>query len=155
MRKLFYILTCVCLLAACGERHRDYSRWERLPDHGWAYDDTVRLEVLNPSLDDNDTLLSGRTLLLGLRHTYAYPFSNLWLEVTYQADSLHYVRDTVNVTLADIYGRWLGKGFGVSYQTEIPLSTSAAIDLSVPVAVRHIMRVDTLMGITDIGVEVR
>ncbi|MDE6555401.1 MAG: gliding motility lipoprotein GldH, partial [Duncaniella sp.] len=117
--------------------------------------DTILLEVLNPALEDNDSSLSDCTLMLGMRETYAYPYSNLWLEVTYHVDDRHIVRDTVNVTLADIYGRWLGKGFGASYQTEIPLSNRAAIDLTIPVGVRHIMRVDTLRGITEVGIEVR
>ncbi|MDE6556722.1 MAG: gliding motility lipoprotein GldH, partial [Duncaniella sp.] len=79
MRRLFPILTAImfvaALVVACGDGRRDYSRWERVADQGWAYGDTILLEVLNPALEDNDSSLSDCTLLLGLRHTYAYPYS--------------------------------------------------------------------------------
>ncbi|MDE6079109.1 MAG: gliding motility lipoprotein GldH [Duncaniella sp.] len=143
------------LLASCGRGRRSYSGWETLPERGWAYGDTVKLNVLNPKLTDNDSTLDGSTLLLGLRHGYDYPYSNIWLEVSFHTDSLHYMRDTVNIRLADIYGRWLGKGFGANYQTEVPLATNTRVDLTREVSVRHIMRVDTLRGLIDIGIEVR
>ena len=56
--------------------------------------------------------------------------------------------------LADIYGRWLGSGFGSSYQREITLKPRADIDLTRPVDVRHIMRLDTLRNIERIGITV-
>lgn len=157
MTKLIHILIAIAALwvavASCEDGKRDYSRWTVLPAHGWAYGDTVTLVPVDTTLHDNDSLVR-RTLRLGLVHSNDYPYSNLWLEVTYHGDGCGY-RDTVNVDLADVYGRWIGSGFGANYQHEIVLNPQADIDLTRPVSVRHIMRVDTLRGLNRIGVSVR
>ena len=108
---------------------------------------------IDTALHDNDSLVR-RPLRFGLTHSNDYPYSNLWLEVTYHGEESSY-RDTLNVSLADVYGRWLGSGFGANYQHEVVLNPRADIDLTRPVTVRHIMRVDTLRGLDRIGVSVR
>lgn len=157
MKGLIYIIgvaaALVSLLASCGGGERDYSRWADLPVEGWAYGDTLSLVPVDTSLINNDSLVR-RPLSLGLAHSNSYPYSNLWLEVTYHGEHSAY-RDTLNVALADIYGRWLGSGFGANYQHEIVLNPRADIDITRPVTVRHIMRVDTLRGLERIGVFVR
>ncbi len=154
MRPHILIIATLCLLlAACGRGERDYSRWTELPADGWAYGDTLLLLPADTTLADNVSLVE-RRLTLGLVHSSAYPYSNLWLEVTYPGDGRIY-RDTVNIPLADIYGRWLGAGFGSSYQTEVTLSPRTDIDVTRPVAVRHIMRLDTLRHIERLGVALR
>lgn len=157
MKKLIYIIMVIAALgaavAACGSSDRDYSRWVDIPASGWAYGDTLELVPVDTSLRDNDSLVR-RGLRLGLTHTNNYPYSNLWLEVTYRGEKFSY-RDTLNITLADVYGRWLGSGFGANYQYEVMLNPCADIDLTRPVAVRHIMRVDTLRGLDRIGISVR
>lgn len=157
MTKLIHILIAIAALwvavASCTDGERDYSRWTELPARGWAYGDTVTLIPVDTALHDNDSLVR-RPLRLGLAHSNDYPYSNLWLEVTYHGEGMSY-RDTVNVALADVYGRWMGSGFGANYQHEIVLNPHADIDLTRPVSVRHIMRVDTLRGLSRIGVSVR
>ncbi len=156
MTRLVHIISAIAALwvavASCGRGERDYSRWENLPVEGWAYGDTVSLVPIDSTLPGNDSLVH-RPLRLGLAHSNDYPYSNLWLEVTYTGESYMY-RDTVNVTLADVYGRWLGSGFGANYQHEVMLNPRADIDLTRPVTVRHIMRVDTLRGLDRIGASV-
>ena len=149
----FAIAALWAAVASCGGGERDYSRWQTLPVEGWAYGDTVLLVPVDTALPGNDSLVH-RPLRLGLTHANDYMYSNLWLEVTYVGES-HMYRDTVNVTLADVYGRWLGSGFGSNYQHEVTLNPRADIDLTRPVSVRHIMRVDTLRGLEKIGVSVR
>ena len=147
---LIAAIVCLILAASCGRGGRDYSRWTSIPAEGWAYGDTLALTPADTTLNDNDSLVR-RALRLGLVHTSAYPYANLWLEVTYRGGAAIH-RDTVNLTLADIYGRWLGKGFGSFYQCEAVLDTDTEIDVTQPVLVRHIMRVDTLRNIDRIGI---
>lgn len=140
------------MAAACGHKERDYSSWAEIPEAGWAYGDTLTLIPADSTLADNDSLVT-RRLTLGVVHSSSYPYSNLWLEVTYHSPG-HMHRDTVNMTMADIYGRWLGSGFGTSYQREITISPRAEIDLTRPVEIRHIMRLDTLPAIERVGIGV-
>lgn len=154
MRSITYIIIAVslfALLAACGRGERDYSSWEQLPAEGWAYTDTISLLPVDTTLTDNDSILDG-TLHVALRHSNAYPYSNIWLELTYHGDGPYMLRDTINMPLADLYGRWLGSGFGAGYQRELIVKPDTRIDLTRPVTLRHIMRVDTLRGVEQIGI---
>ena len=144
------ILLLSLLLGACSPGKRDYSRWENLPASGWVYGDTVLRLPVDTMLLDNDSIVEG-AVGLSLRHGSSYPYSNIWLEVTYHGDR-RMVRDTVNIPLADVFGRWLGSGFGASYQNSAMINQSTVIDVTRPVEVRHIMRVDTLHGIDQIGI---
>lgn len=152
MKKL---LTAICLLflalgvitSSCSDRHSSFSRFENLPDNGWRYGDTVKIV---PSRLDSATM---RTLEVAIRHSNDYPYRNLWLEVSYT--TRHFtIRDTIELELADVYGRWLGKGFGPSYQVSRPLGARFALPDSTPIYIRHIMRVDTLPGIEQIGITI-
>lgn len=138
------------MTASCSRGERDYSRWQQIPEKGWAYGDTVFLLPIDTTLPDNDTIVN-RKLHLGLMHDNDYSYSNVWLEVTYTGQGKRY-RYTLNIPLADVYGRWLGSGFGSDYQREVVVTPTADIDLTVPVEVRHIMRLDTLKGIDKIGI---
>lgn len=158
MKNLRHIFTAIVVLlgltvASCGRDGRTYSNWTHLPADGWAYGDTIILVPIDTTLHDNDSILHA-PLRLGVAHSNAFPYSNLWLEVTYQSDRYIY-RDTLNLELADVYGRWLGKGFGTGLQHEVILTPHADIDVRMPVAVRHIMRVDTLRGVDMIGVSIQ
>ena len=82
-------------------------------------------------------------------------YSNLWLEIAVTSGGKDISADTVNLTLCDPYGRWLGKGFGGSYQIEMPVARDIAIDSLTTLRVRHIMRSDTIIGIDQVGISHR
>ena len=86
-----------------------------------------------------------------VRHTAGYAYSNLWLEVSYpSADSLP--PDTVNVRLSNSFGDWYGKGLGLSYQLTDTVGRRLKLSAPATLSVRHIMRVDRLEDIEQIGV---
>lgn len=62
--------------------------------------------------------------------------------------------DTLNIELADVYGRWHGTGFGPSYQYETPVGVPLPLGDTSRISVRHIMRVDTLVGVEQIGITI-
>jgi len=141
----FLIAIAMCLaLAACGRPDTSYAGFADIPADGWAYADTLDIE---PTLPDSVTV--GR-LAVAVRHTNGYEYRNLWLEIaTPMLDSV--TADTVNVQLADDYGRWYGRGVGVSYMTADTLPGSYCLTRGRAVRVRHVMRVDTLPGIEQVG----
>ena len=143
-----FIAATMLMMWACGGNDVAYCDFIQLPQRGWAYGDTVKF---SPG-DLTDSVLTGH-MVVALRHTNAYPYSNLWLEVTRPgSDSLHVVRDTVNCALADIYGRWKGQGFGASYQFTDTLAGHVRLLRGQSVTVRHIMRIDTVTDIEHLGI---
>lgn len=140
------ILAIIC--AACTPHSSYYSEFHNFGDEGWPYVRSLTFTV--------DTLRtdSPETLYVSLRHDNSYPYRNLWLEVTYPtAQGL--AIDTLNIELADIYGRWYGKGIGVSYQLQTPKLDRFEYRPGAEIKIRHVMRTDILNGIEQIGVTVQ
>lgn len=88
-------------MAGCSGRHSSFSSFTDTDIHGWAYGDT--LTFYPTGLDSADT----RTLDAAIRHSGDYMYRNLWLEVSYRGSDSILRRDTVELELADVYGRWL------------------------------------------------
>lgn len=133
--------------SSCSDKHGSIGRFADIPNGGWAYGDTIAFTA--SGLDSTAT--DGRRVKIGVRHDNDYAFRNLIVEVTY-TDGNRLRRDTIDMQLADIYGAWLGNGLGPSYQTEAVVVPSAAIADSSTLTLRHVMRVDTLRGIEQIGI---
>ena len=137
-------MLALIVMAACVRDNNQSAGFSAIPAAGWAYADTIALE---PSL--TDSVAVGR-LAVAVRHTDGYLYRNLWLEVgTPMADTVLW--DTVNVRLADAYGRWYGTGMGVSYMTTDTLPGAFCLTRGKPLLLRHIMRVDTLADIEQVG----
>ena len=145
MRKFAIISILSLCLGACVPGHNDYSEFANLPAKGWAYSHPV---TFIPTVADS---ICHGTMVLTIRHGNAYPYRNLWLEFSHiGADSLMR-HDTLNVELADIYGRWHGSGLGTSFQYSDTISTDFVLYRDAGLKVRHIMRTDTLPSVEQIG----
>lgn len=126
----------------------DFSHYTEVPPEGWAYGNALDFDT------GREDSLSRGDLEVSLRHNIDYPYSNLWLEICYNNNGRQTV-DTVNIPLADVHGRWYGRGFGASRQAEAVVATDVSPLSGAPVKVRHIMRVDTLRGVEAVGVYFR
>lgn len=147
MNRLFTIVIfSVLYLGACVPGHNDFSDFRNLPPSGWQYANVL---TFNP--EHGDSIAVG-SVCVSLRHTDAYMFSNVWLEIEFVDADKTVHRDTVNFKLADIYGRWLGIGNATDFQVTDTVCKSLRHRSGSPVRVRHIMRVDTLTGIDIVGV---
>lgn len=143
-RPISSLVTLLTLILACCNPAGEETLFDNLPDEGWAYTAPVSFSP-SPA--------SGQ-LFVAVCHDASFPYSNLWLEVTTSTPGHRTVTDTVNMTLCDPYGRWLGKGFGGYYQMELPVNPSVTVDSATTLTVRHIMRCDTIQGITRIGIRI-
>lgn len=138
------LLGAAAVMAGCSQPDGSYAAFTTIHNGVWPYPDTLFIE---PSLPDSAA--AGR-LAVAVRHTNGYEYRNLWLEIsTPMPDTI--VADTVNIELADDYGRWYGHGIGVSYVTTDTLPDRYCLTRGRAVRVRHIMRVDTLRDIEQIG----
>ena len=147
MRKstVLSILFALCL-GACVPGHNDYSEYADITSSGWAYSHPL---TFIPTVADSTC--SG-TLILSVRHGNAYPYRNLWIEISHPGTDGMVRHDTVNIELADIYGRWYGSGLGTSFQYSDTVSREFRIFRDSGLKIRHIMRADTLPAIEQVGI---
>lgn len=151
--KLRYSLPWAALLLLCGAcsyNPNDYSCFSNIDSsHGWRYGQCF---VYMPEIDDS--IARGQLQIL-VRHSNDYPYSNLWVELQswQSADSgrLHAVCDTFCIELADIYGNWLGKGLGASFQKTDTVYADFELANGSPLKLRHIMRPERVTGIEQTG----
>lgn len=125
-----------------------FSSFHTFSDQKWIY--THPLEFTVDTL--RDSVASDGVLLLSLRHTSGYEYRNLWLELAYPLNDSTLCRDTLNIELADDEGRWLGHGTGPSRQLADTVSHAFTLRRGQTLTLRHIMRMDTLPNIEQIGI---
>lgn len=140
------VVIMAVILSACRMRDNDFSYYTNFDGARWAFTDTLQYV---PEM--NDSVVEG-ALLLCVRHSAAYPYSNLWLEVEYATGDSTVRTDTVEMRLSDDFGRWYGKGTGVSYQLADTVYPRFKAIRHRPVKIRNIMRCDTLEDIEQFGI---
>jgi gliding motility-associated lipoprotein GldH len=105
-------LLVVLLYTACDSQ-RVFEKNAELPDYVWD-----RNNVLKFSVDIQDTI-SSHNLYINVRNASNYQYNNLFLFVTTSAPKGGIVKDTVELTLADAKGKWLGNGLGDIWDNQI------------------------------------
>lgn len=125
-----------------------FSKFETLRGAQWQYNDvkTFAVDTLR------DSVCQSGSLILALRHTNGFPYRNLWLEINCDTADSTAVPDTLNIILADDFGRWRGHGSGPSVALTDTVKRHFALRQGQSITVRHIMRTDTLPDIEQIGI---
>jgi gliding motility-associated lipoprotein GldH len=103
--RVFYPVLLAIILSSCDSTVI-YDKFLSAGDSEWSWDEPFEFEA-----DISDTI-SLHNLYIQVRHTVDYPLSNLYLFVHIQGPSGQSLSDTVNITLADQTGKWLGSGVG-------------------------------------------
>jgi gliding motility-associated lipoprotein GldH len=127
-----------------------YDRSQRIPPQGW-HKDSAAIFYINIT----DTIKPYR-FFINLRHTDDYAYRNFYLFLNTTLPNGRLTRDTIEIMLADIEGRWLGKGFGSIRDNrfivrEILIFPQAGL---YEFGIVQAMREDVLTGITDIGIRI-
>lgn len=143
------ILSAVFLLGGCTSSSPSNGQFFTVADAGWHYDQTFTLNA------ERDTMFEkGDIIDLTVRHTGGYSYANLWVELSYTSnDSV--VADTFNIAITDNYGKWIGRGSGSIITRTESLSPRLTPDCNSQFGVRHIMRVDVLDDVEQIGIVLR
>ena len=150
LNRIIYVLLFVFVFFSC-KKENFYHHSERIPSEGWE---------LGKSYHFEDSLKSDApeifNLKLNLRHNPNYQYLNLWLYIrTSTSDDM--VRfDTVNWTIADPNGHWLGTGWGSLYSLSHTLPDLTIIDTSstrwFKIDIQNGLKDKHLKGVEDIGV---
>lgn len=111
--------------------------------------------ALNMSFDISDTIRLF-DFIVDIRHNDRYKYSNLYLFVDIQFPNGKVSSDTLELTLADATGEWIGTGAGSLYEVGYTFKDRKKFPLSgvYNVSFRHGMREDEVEGITDVGLSI-
>lgn len=102
------------LFTGCGQKDF-YLRNVPVENGVWPADHFYRFEV--PVKDT----VSSYNVYLQIRNDGRYEYSNLWLFIRTNSPTGANLRDTLECRLADVQGRWQGRGSGGRFSLEIPL----------------------------------
>lgn len=96
-------------------------------------------------------------MLVNVRHTNDYPYSNLYLFVVISSPDGNHLRDTLELNVADNTGKWygtstLGDIYSISkiYKKNVRFAQKGTYNFYISQA----MRLTQLQGITDVGIRI-
>ena len=152
MRKILLIsgIFLLTLFGIVSCSHNEYFfEYHSFSNAEWNRDDTV---VFNVNINDNSQPYN---VLIELRNNNSYPFSNIWLFINYKMPDGSNRTDTIGAEVADVYGKWYGKGLSL-YNLSIPYETSIFYPDTgtFTYSFSQGMRENPLKGISDIGLKV-
>ena len=114
--KKFRLIIFLAFLSAC-DSDRVFEENIAFESHIWSVEHHPTFQV-----EITDTL-SEMNIIMNIRHSARYPFSNLWLFVNTTNPEGAQIKDTIECVLAAKDGRWLGSGLGDIWDIQIPLKT--------------------------------
>jgi len=146
---VWVIIMIATALLSCNRKvvSEDYHR---LKDSAWHQDSLL---VFGIDVPDSTKIYN---LSLNVRNEGRYPYSNLWVFVSIKPPSGKERKDTVELTLANPSGRWLGSGLGDLYEKKYPYKQNIFFSEKgkYTISVRQGMRTENeiLKGIHDFGI---
>jgi gliding motility-associated lipoprotein GldH len=148
--QLAALVSLACCIFSCAN-DRLFDNVQKISHSGWDKSDAKKFTI---SISDT---AAAYDILLHLRNKTTYSSSNLWLFVNTTAPNGNHITDTLEFTLADPSGKWLGKGLGSINSMLIPFKMNIRFPFRgiYTFEFRQAMREDVLEGITDIGLRVQ
>ncbi len=146
--RLTYILFISLFVASCI-RSNVYEKNTGIKNHKWD-------EKYAPAFkfDITDTT-SSYSMYFTIRHTDAYPYSNIWLNIqTKYPDADTAAASKIEVPLADLDGKWLGRGMNEIWDHRMLIASPLKFNKqgSYTITLQHIMRVNPLPEIMSVGI---
>ena len=144
---LYSFAIVLILFASCGRS--EYSKSYHFDDESWNADN-----LLQYRFDINDTY-QRYNLYINVRNSSEYSYSNVFMFVHFLYPDNTVAVDTVEGTLADAKGKWLGSGSGryknnkFLYKSNISFPQKGTYVFTIEQA----MRIESLKGIASVGLE--
>lgn len=141
----------ITALFSCGVKSSYYQKQTAIPNASWAYNFQPEFRI-----DISDTSKQYKMYLL-LRHDEAYPYANIWFRFKIKApgDSTFHTGQRIEKSLADIEGKWLGKGLGEIWEHKLPLTIKEMPELNKKgtyiLKIEQIMRSNPLPSVLNVG----
>jgi gliding motility-associated lipoprotein GldH len=142
---IFVLLSCVTLFSC--DPSRVFEKNIAIQHRTWEQKNPLAFDV--PVQDT----VSAHDLYINVRNAGNYQYSNLFLFVKMVFPDGRIAIDTVECTLADPSGKWLGDGLGDIYDNQKLFKRGIRFPRKglYRFEIEQAMRIDPLQGITDIG----
>jgi gliding motility-associated lipoprotein GldH len=146
---MIFSISLVCFFLSACSHHEFFFEFHSIHNANWQ-----REEPATFSFDVKDSL-SVYEIWVEVRNDNNYPYRNIWLFIDYQTPEGKFRTDTINADLADVYGKWHGKGLSlhtlsIPYDKSVRFSSGGVHTWSI----RQGMRENPLKGISDIGLKI-
>src|SRR5210317_1013879 len=140
--KYFLILIIVILFSSC-DQNRIYEKNVRIPDAAWDQNNKLEFET------EITDLTQSYNYFVNIRNTTDYNYSNIYFFINTTFPSGEIANDTLECILAEVSGKWLGKGIGKIKENSILFKKRFRFPQQgiYKFEVEQAMRVDTLYGI--------
>lgn len=125
-----------------------------IPQYQWRYD---YQPVFKVDIKDTTALYN---LYFIVRHTEAYPFSNIWMWIyTKEPGDTTFERSRIEIPLAEKSGKWLGRGMGEIWEQRMPITRNDAPMVfkkpgTYEIKFEQNMRINPLPEILQVGLRV-
>jgi gliding motility-associated lipoprotein GldH len=144
----FPIVLLLFFLSACSHNEL-FFEFHSIEKADWQRENPATFSV-----DVKDSL-AVYEIWVEVRNNDDYPYRNIWLFIDYQTPEGRLRSDTISADLADVYGKWYGKGLSlhtlsIPYEESLRFSSCGVHNWTI----RQGMRENPLKGISDIGLKV-
>ncbi|MDR2652621.1 MAG: gliding motility lipoprotein GldH [Prevotellaceae bacterium] len=150
MKNKLFILACIIILFASCIDNSIYRQSKPIATEGWHKDSIAQFAVpVTDTINEFDISIS-------IRNTNDYPLQNLYLFVKTTSPRGISIADTINLLIADDYGKWTGKSISRIWENNFPYLKNIKFANSGKYIfeIRQGMRYDILNGISDVGIEI-
>lgn len=140
--------------ASCEPMKMDtYEKNLEIPGHEWAYNYKPEFEV---TLQPADTAYL-YDFYVNIRHTDAYPYSNIYLLIHSQAPGEEPTQQRHLLTLADVYGKWNGSGLNDIFEHRVLVMPNVRMNKpgTYRFSLEQNMRQNPLPDIMNVGLRVQ
>lgn len=147
-----FTLAIFCMLSGCFPAPF-FQKEEGIPKNQWNFNFTPSF-----TFDITDTTAAYQPFFI-IRHTQAYPYSNLWLWVYAKTPGDTTIKKArINIVLAEPSGKWLGRGMGEIYEQRIPIDLREILTFgksgTYKLSLEQNMRLNPLPEILNVGVRI-
>lgn len=147
---VFILLACFTSCIKSPYYQKEYS----VPQNAWRYQfkPSFKFEITDTT--------SSYDLFFNIRHTEAYPFSNIWVWIyTKQPGDSTFQKSRIEIPLAEPSGKWMGRGAGEIWEQHMPLTAGDKAMVfkktgTYEIRMEQNMRVDPLPEVLQIGLRV-
>ncbi len=141
------IFTFLIGFISCNQKDV-FFEYKKVETDGWKIDNPVKISY-------NLDTLKKYNFYIHVRNNNEYEYQNLWLFVTQKHKNEVVKTDTIELFLADKFGKWLGSGVGALRENSILYQKDEQGLDSCEIIITQGMRKDNLQGIQEVGLRIK